>query len=106
MSVDVLNHRPIRDGVIQMRLVAMRKHENPDPVQPVCGRLHEDRPDGVDETLALAGEVFLIAGWKLNHCNRIALTGCDGESSRRWPKKAVPANIILPGPASGRKGAS
>jgi len=89
-----------------MSLVAVREHENPDPVQPVSGRLHEDRPDGIDETLALAGEVLLVAGWKLNHGNRIALTACDGESGRCRPKRVPPANIILQGTANGRKGAS
>jgi hypothetical protein len=89
-----------------MRLVPMRKHENPDPVQPLCGRLHEDWPDGVDEALALAGEVLLVAGWKVNHGNRIVLPGCVGESGPRGAKTAPSANIILPGTANGRKGAS
>jgi len=47
--------------------------EDPDAVRLFRCGLHEDGPDCVDETLALAGEVLLVTGWKLNHAIRIDL---------------------------------
>ena len=62
-SVDVLDDRAEREGVVQVRLVVVRMHHHPDAVRLVRGGLHQNGPDRVDETLALAGEILLVTGW-------------------------------------------
>jgi hypothetical protein len=37
--------------------------DNPDSMPLVCGGLQQNWTDGVDDALALAVEVLLIAGW-------------------------------------------
>lgn len=75
----------------------VREEQDPDTVGLVRRRLQQDRPDSVDETLALAGEVLLVTGWKLTHAIRIDPCGPDGEGSplRSSPARAqhVMANI-------------
>ena len=93
--------------------MAVRKHEDPDAVAFIRRGLHQDGPDRVDETLALAGEILLVTGWKLDHGKRIVLRGRLGECLRapmRRTTQTAPGGIgvknILPGDEMCRKSAS
>lgn len=64
-------------GLVAGRTVVV---QDSDPVALVRSRLQQNRPNGVDETLALACEILLVTGWKLAHDIRIDLRPVDGES--------------------------
>ena len=62
-SVNVLDHHSEGDAVIEMCLMSVRQVEHPHTVGLIRRRLHQDGPNGVDETLAFSCEILLITGW-------------------------------------------